>query len=71
MTQTGAQPPHTSPTDAAKLTADLVRQGERTMDNLKRLFAVAFALSFGIAGNGACAKLKPVLLSGKSPSAWL
>ncbi|QQN65277.1 hypothetical protein JIR23_05625 [Bradyrhizobium diazoefficiens] len=41
------------------------------MDNLKRLFAVVFALSFGIAGNGAYAKLKPVLVSGKSSPGWL
>lgn len=65
------QPPDTPPEDPTKLTADLVRQGERTMDNLKRLFAVVFALSFGIAGNGAYAKLKPVLLSGSQPPGWL
>lgn len=29
---------------------DLVRQGERTIDNLKRLVAVIFAISFGAAG---------------------
>lgn len=71
MTQTGAQPSDTTPADPAKLTADLVRQGERTMDNLTRLFAVVFALSFGIACNGAYAKLKPALLSGNSPPGWL
>jgi hypothetical protein len=38
MTETG---------NDAKADADLIRQGERTIDNLKRLFAV-FALSFGV-----------------------
>jgi hypothetical protein len=38
---------------AAKVEADLIRQGERTIDNLKRLFAVVFALSFGVVATGA------------------
>jgi hypothetical protein len=37
----------TEATEKAKAEADLIRQGERTIDNLKRLFAVVFALSFG------------------------
>jgi hypothetical protein len=41
---------------------ELVRRGERTVDNLKRLFAVVFALSFGIAGYGVFAKLKTAML---------
>lgn len=55
-----------------KVDADLVRQGERTVDNLKRLFAVVFALSFGVVGNGVFAKLKTAILTPvKSPPFWL
>ncbi|MCW2249242.1 heme exporter protein D [Azospirillum fermentarium] len=43
--------------------ADLVRQGERTVDNLKRLFAVIFALSFGIAGASVIGRIEAVLSS--------
>jgi len=51
---------------------ELVRQGERTVDNLKRLFAVVFALSFGIVGNGIFAKLKTTMLPPTtSPPTWL
>jgi heme/copper-type cytochrome/quinol oxidase subunit 2 len=51
---------------------ELVRQGERTVDNLKRLFAVIFALSFGIVGNGIFAKLKTTMLPPTtSPPTWL
>lgn len=71
MTETDMPANDEAAADPTKLTADLVRQGERTVDNLKRLFAVVFALSFGIAGNGAYTKLKPVLLSGNSPPGWL
>ncbi len=41
---------------------ELARQGERTVDNLKRLFAVIFALNFGIVGNGIFAELKMTML---------
>lgn len=40
---------------------DLIRQGERTIDNLKRLFAFVFAFSFGVVATGAYAKLEPIL----------
>src|SRR5262249_31449577 len=40
---------------------DLVRQGERTIDNLKRVFAVVFALSFGFVGLSIVDKIKPIL----------
>jgi hypothetical protein len=51
---------------------ELVRQGERTVDNLKRLFAVVFALSFGIVGNGVFGKLKAALLPpGYVAPTWL
>lgn len=57
---------------AARQLPDLVRQGERTVDNLKRLFAVVFATSFAIAGGSVIAKLKEVLLQQiSSPPAWL
>jgi protein-S-isoprenylcysteine O-methyltransferase Ste14 len=47
-----------TPTDEEK---DLVRQGERTIDNLKRLFAVVFAISFAVVGTGVIDKLRPIL----------
>lgn len=40
---------------------DLVRQGERTVDNLKRLFAVVFAASFGLAGAAVAEKIRLVV----------
>lgn len=43
--------------------ADRIRQGERTVDNLKRLFAVVFAISFGVMGTGVIAKLMPIATS--------
>jgi hypothetical protein len=60
------RPPHTPE-------ADLVRQGERTVDNLKRLFAFVFSLSFAIIGLGAINKLKDVFLAKSLPSlsTWL
>lgn len=55
-------------TDSAR---DLVRQGERTVDNLKRLFAVVFALSFAIVVHGILARLNHVVLPpGASIPAW-
>jgi hypothetical protein len=45
---------------------DLVRQGERTVDNLKRLFAVVFALSFAAVANGAIDKLRPLLVGSQT-----
>src|SRR5207237_867325 len=54
---------------------DLVRQRERTVDNLKRLYAFVFAVSFGVIGNGAVEKLKPLLIGDLSQvpsiSVWL
>jgi hypothetical protein len=41
---------------------DRARQRERTIDNLKRLYAVVFAISFGIVGQGIYERLKPFLL---------
>ncbi|ESW82296.1 hypothetical protein X773_13015 [Mesorhizobium sp. LSJC285A00] len=41
---------------------DLIRQGERTVDNLKRLFAVVFAASFGIAGAAIAEKVRAVII---------
>jgi protein-S-isoprenylcysteine O-methyltransferase Ste14 len=40
---------------------DLIRQGERTVDNLKRLFAVVFALSFAALAGAAIDKLRPLM----------
>lgn len=40
---------------------DLIRQGERTVDNLKRLFAVVFALSFAAIAAAAIDKLRPLM----------
>lgn len=40
---------------------DLIRQGERTIDNLKRLFAVVFAASFSLAGAAIADKVRSVL----------
>lgn len=55
-------------TDSAR---DLVRQGERTVDNLKRLFAVVFALSFAIVVHGILARLNHVVLPpGASIPLW-
>lgn len=41
--------------------ADRIRQSERTVDNLKRLYAVLFALSFGLLAQGSAAKLTSAL----------
>lgn len=65
-----------SETDAAataKAETDLIRQGERTIDNLKRLFAVVFALSFGVVATGAIEKLRPLLTTpdASAPPWWL
>lgn len=49
------------PTQLTESERDLVRQGERTIDNLKRLFAVVFAVSFTVLGNSLIEKLRPVL----------
>jgi magnesium-transporting ATPase (P-type) len=40
---------------------DLIRQGERTVDNLKRLFAVIFAASFGLVGAATTEKVRAVI----------
>lgn len=58
---------------AAKAETDLIRQGERTIDNLKRLFAVVFALSFGVVATGAIDKLRPLLAAKAvaAPPLWL
>jgi hypothetical protein len=58
---------------AAKAENDLIRQGERTIDNLKRLFAVVFALSFGVVATGAIEKLRPLLTAPNvaAPPWWL
>jgi len=63
-TPNGAGMPLAPPTQAQ---ADLVRQGERTVDNLKRLFAFIFSLSFALIGGGAIDKIKLVLI-GQEPS---
>lgn len=42
---------------------DLIRQGERTIDNLKRLFAFVFAFSFGVVATGAYQKIENILVS--------
>jgi hypothetical protein len=47
----------------------LVRQGERTIDNLKRLVAVIFALSFGIAGLSVIKRIENVLSTSGSMGA--
>lgn len=44
----------------------LIRQGERTIDNLKRLFAVVFAASFGLAGAAIADKVRSVLTDATS-----
>lgn len=49
--------------EPTKEETDRIRQGERTVDNLKRLFAVVFAISFGVIGTGVIAKLLPVATS--------
>lgn len=41
--------------------ADRTRQSERTVDNLKRLYAVLFALSFAVLAQGVAEKLTSVL----------
>ena len=65
-------PPADLPTEAEK---DLIRQGERTVDNLKRLFAFMFAISFGVLATSAIEELRPVLTNlsvpPRSTAAWL
>lgn len=50
-----------SPAPSSEIEKDLIRQGERTVDNLKRLFAFVFAISFGVAAGGAIEKMRPLL----------
>jgi len=52
---------------------DLIRQGERTVDNLKRLFAFVFSLSFASIGAAAATKLLPILTGSPPPpvGAWV
>lgn len=45
----------------SELAKHLLRQRERTIDNVKRLFAVVFALSYTVAGRNAFEKILPVL----------
>jgi protein-S-isoprenylcysteine O-methyltransferase Ste14 len=45
----------------SELEKELVRQGERTVDNLKRLFAFMFAISFAVLANSAIEKFRPLL----------
>lgn len=76
----GRQPPEAPPVGGpvplappTPVQADLIRQGERSVDNLKRLFAFVFSLSFAFIGVGAIEKLKPVLIGQKLPpnlSVW-
>ena len=58
------------PTEEQK---DLIRQGERTVDNLKRLFAVIFAISFAVVGSAAVEKIRPTLTDTKAdiPNLWI
>jgi hypothetical protein len=51
----------------------LIRQGERTIDNLKRLFAVVFAISFAVVSSAVIEKLRPLLSvpSAVAPPLWL
>ena len=62
-----------SPRDVSE--PDLLRQRERTVDNLKPLFAFIFAISFTVLGTGAFQKLTPLLTIAHtvSPSlaAWI
>jgi hypothetical protein len=53
----GQQPARPAPTEEDR---DLIRQGERTVDNLKRLFAVVFAISFGVLGQNVIERLRPI-----------
>lgn len=60
-TATAAPPGARTLADLSDIERDLIRQGERTVDNLKRLFAFVFSLSFAAVAAGASAKLQPVL----------
>jgi uncharacterized membrane protein len=40
---------------------DIIRQRERTIDNLKRLFAMIFSISFGVLAQSVIGKLEPIL----------
>ena len=56
------------PTEPTAAERELVRQGERTVDNLKRLFAFVFAISFGVIATGAIEKLRPILTNPAVPA---
>jgi hypothetical protein len=64
-TATGATPRARALADLSDIERDLIRQGERTVDNLKRLFAFVFSMSFTLIGVGAYMKLGPVLTGTK------
>jgi hypothetical protein len=55
------------PTETNDDERDLIRQGERTVDNLKRLYAFVFAISFGAAGLSVIDRLKPLLVDQTAP----
>ena len=63
----------TEATEKAKVEADLIRQGERTIANLKRLLAVVFALSFGVVANGSIENLRTLMTAQarRTPPLWL
>lgn len=58
-----------TPPNSSKDDTTLLRQRERTIDNVKRLFAVVFALSFTTMGRNAYETLKPYIIGDAAPAA--